>query len=162
MRWLNGLADLAYKVSGLAVTILLGVVALLVFLQVSVRFVLDIPITWSTELTTYLMIWMVFLGASMGLRDGELIALTTLSDRLPKRGAAIVAVLIDVLVFGFLATCLFYNSPILKMSMKQFSPVLGLRMGWVALSLTIACLLMILYLVESIARRIAEIRRNAA
>jgi hypothetical protein len=47
---------------------LTGAMAVLVFLQVLFRYVLDAPLDWSEEMSTFAFAWMCLLGASVGLR----------------------------------------------------------------------------------------------
>jgi C4-dicarboxylate transporter DctM subunit len=57
--------------------------------------------SWSVELSTYLFIWMVFIGASLALKKGEHFAVEVLVDKLPRRFAARIESLSLVLVALF-------------------------------------------------------------
>jgi len=81
----------------------------------------------------------------MGLRQGEIVALNSLVDRLPKRISLWCSVTVDVLLIVFLVIGIYFNFSIINISMHQYSPILYIPMGWVSLSFTVAGILMIFY-----------------
>jgi TRAP-type C4-dicarboxylate transport system permease small subunit len=76
--------------------ILLIVIAITV--QVFTRYALGRPIAWVEESATYAFIWMVFVGASLGLKKGRHILIETFGKLLPARGAAGLRTLVWILV----------------------------------------------------------------
>ena len=76
--------------------ILLIVVAITV--QVFTRYALGRPIAWVEESATYAFIWMVFVGASLGLKLGRHILIETFGKLLPPRAAAGLRTLVWILV----------------------------------------------------------------
>jgi len=76
--------------------ILLIVIAITV--QVFTRYALGRPIAWVEESATYAFIWMVFVGASLGLKKGRHIFIATFGSRLPARVAAGMRVLVWMLM----------------------------------------------------------------
>ena len=80
--------------------ILLIVVAITV--QVFTRYVLGRPIAWVEESATYAFIWMVFVGASLGLKLGRHILIETFGKLLPARAAAGLRTLVWILVLATL------------------------------------------------------------
>ena len=76
--------------------ILLMVVAITV--QVFTRYALGRPIAWVEESATYAFIWMAFVGASVGLKQGRHILIATFGSRLAPRPAAALRLLAWTLV----------------------------------------------------------------
>ncbi len=76
--------------------ILLIVVAITV--QVFTRYVLGRPLAWVEESATYAFIWMVFVGASVGLKLGRHIVIETFGRFLPMRVAAALRTIVWTLV----------------------------------------------------------------
>lgn len=62
------------------VSFLLVVLAILVVLQVTTRFVINIPLSWTEELAKYLMIYIVFLGSGLAMRHNQHIAIDFLLE----------------------------------------------------------------------------------
>jgi TRAP-type transport system small permease protein len=81
--------------------ILLIVIAITV--QVFTRYALGRPIAWVEETATYAFIWMVFVGASLGLKRGRHIFIATFGSHLPPRPAVALRVLACLLILLTLA-----------------------------------------------------------
>ncbi len=81
--------------------ILLIVIAITV--QVFTRYALGRPIAWVEESATYAFIWMVFVGASLGLKKGRHIFIATFGSHLSVRVAAGMRVLVWLLMLLTLA-----------------------------------------------------------
>ena len=62
--------------------------------QVFTRYALGRPIAWVEESATYAFIWMAFVGASVGLKEGRHILIATFGAHLPPRLAAGLRVLV--------------------------------------------------------------------
>ncbi|MGX5649529.1 TRAP transporter small permease [Hydrogenophaga borbori] len=66
-----GFANGCERLCALALTVLMGAMALLGFFQVATRFVLHEPSPWSEEFLRRAMIWLVAIGLSIGFRYGS-------------------------------------------------------------------------------------------
>ena len=82
---------------------LLAVIVIAITVQVFTRYALGRPIAWVEESATYAFIWMVFVGASLGLKRGRHIFIATFGTRLPVRTAAAMRMLVGVLILATLA-----------------------------------------------------------
>ncbi|MFC4297284.1 MAG: TRAP transporter small permease [Castellaniella sp.] len=67
------------------IALLIGAVALILFVQVFLRYVLHAPLTWSEEVAKYLSIWIVFLGMAVAMRRMLLIAVEAVVQSVPER-----------------------------------------------------------------------------
>ena len=63
-----------------AVCALLAVMVVVVFLQVIFRFIIRSSLPWSEELSRYVMVWIVFLGASIGIKRKSHIGVEVVVD----------------------------------------------------------------------------------
>jgi TRAP-type C4-dicarboxylate transport system permease small subunit len=72
-------------------------------LQVTFRYVLAAPLTWTEELARYLYIWACWLGAPVALRRGNHIVIAVVSERLPSRLGRIVGLGTHAMALFFLA-----------------------------------------------------------
>lgn len=78
--------------------LLLAVMVVLVFSNVVLRYVFNSGITVSEELSRWLFVWLVFLGAIVGMREHAHLGMDTLVQRLPPLGKKICFVTSHVLM----------------------------------------------------------------
>ena len=93
------------RIGAIERTVGIGLILLIVSaitVQVFTRYVLGRPIIWVEESATYAFIWMVFVGASVGLKQGSHISIATFGSRLPPRAASGLRLLVWLLVLGTL------------------------------------------------------------
>ncbi|MCM3759166.1 TRAP transporter small permease [Alkalihalobacillus oceani] len=123
------------------------VMTLSIFLQVLVRFVFtamnfQFSVPWTEELARYLMIWSVFIGGAVAVRTDKLIALEVLVHSLPDRLGKILKIgshLLTMVFFGYLLYLGFEFA--LNQGERQTSPVMGIPMLAVYLSMPVGALL---------------------
>ena len=82
---------------GLGIALILYMVGAIT-VQVFTRYALGRPIAWVEESATYAFIWMSFVGASVGLKEGRHILIATFGAHLPPRKAAGMRALVWALV----------------------------------------------------------------
>lgn len=143
------------------VAALLAVVATAVMVQVLVRFVLtaagiNISAPWTEELARYTLIWMVFLGAAVGVRHARMIALEFGIRKLPPRGGIPVKYAVTLLCIAFFGLLFVVGVDFLALGRTETSPVLGITKDWVYLAMPVGMVLMILNSLALIAETLVE------
>src|SRR5918998_2945407 len=73
MRWLNRWVD------GIVVGLFVATLVL-VNVQIVCRFVLSVSVPWTEEVSRLLFIWLAYIGAAIGLREGTLIVIDTIPE----------------------------------------------------------------------------------
>lgn len=126
------------KVEETLIIILMAVMATVVFLQVVFR-LLSSSLPWSEELSRYLTIWVSFIGASYGFRQGSHVGVEAFKDLFsPKPRKAmefvghIVCVILSVLVASFGASIVQT-----QMQLVQLSPAMRIPMWIIYISIPI-------------------------
>jgi|GEM_PF-788963 len=85
-KTLGKLNLLIMKVVQLAIALIMGTLVVIVFYSVLSRILLNASIAWAEELSRILFIWLVFMGAVLGLHSKGHLGLTILIDRIsPKK-----------------------------------------------------------------------------
>ncbi len=143
------------------VAALLAVVALAVMAQVTVRFVLtalDINISapWTEELARYTLIWMVFLGAAVGIRHARMIALEFGVRQLPARTGVPIRYAVMILSIAFFGLLFSTGLDFIELGESETSPVLGLTKDKVYWAMPVSMVLMILNSLALIAETLIE------
>lgn len=134
-RTLNRAAEWAMGVLLAALTALVGV-------QIAGRFLFGYSIFWSDELARFLLVWIAFLGMSVGVRRGAHPGVNSLVLALPsrwRRAAAYAAIACSLLFFLVMVG---HGTLLVRRTWLQRSPSLGLRMSLPYLAVPLAGLLM--------------------
>lgn len=143
------------------VSALLAIVALAVMTQVLVRFVLtaagiNISAPWTEELARYTLIWMVFLGAAVGVRHARMIALEFGVRKLPARAGVPIRYAVMIMSIAFFGLLFWVGLDFLELGRSETSPVLGITKDRVYWAMPVGMVLMILNSLALIAETIVE------
>ena len=141
--------------------ILLIVTAITV--QVFTRYALGRPIAWVEESATYAFIWMVFVGASLGLKRGQHIVITTFGGRLPPRAVAGLRTLVWLLVLVTLAVLIIQGVKVMGVEgrSKTISLPIELPRSWFySVPLTVSAASMAFTTIYLIARDLTQTVRR--
>ena len=150
----RGIPAFLDKAEEVVAGILLCVMSALIFLQVIMRYVFAAPLTWIDEIAIYCMVWLVYLGASVAVRDRAHIRMLSAVELLPARFARSAVVLSDViwLVFNLVMV---WQGLVLVHSMwvqPYTSAALGIPQKWPYLAIPVGFALMSLRLILLYAR----------
>jgi TRAP-type transport system small permease protein len=136
---------------GLEILAGLALVAMtaLIFLQVLVRFVfaklgLQISVPWTEELSRYLMIWAIFIGAAIVARGADALAVEALVHAVPApvgRAIKFAAHLLALVFYGFIFKL---GLDWAEFGSSETAPVLGIPMVWVYSSMSVGAALTIM------------------
>lgn len=145
----------------LLVAALLGVVTLAVVTQVMVRFVLtavgvNISAPWTEELARYTLIWMVFLGAAVGVRHARMIALEFGVRSLPAKIGVPIRYAVMIMSMAFFGLLVWVGLNFLELGRSERSPVLGITRDYVYWAMPVGMTLMILNSLALICETILE------
>lgn len=133
------------------VTGLLGAMIVVVFLQVVFRFVIKGSLPWSEELSRYLMIWTVFIGASIGAKEGAHIGVEALVAAFPprlKRASIVLAGVMNV-IFCIVAAVISFEVVEFLHESGQLSPAMRIPMYWAYLAIPAGVALMGLRFIQA-------------
>ncbi|WP_282608151.1 TRAP transporter small permease [Pelagibius sp. Alg239-R121] len=131
-------------------TICLSVVACSVMLQVILRFVFSSASAWAEETAVYGMIFAVYLGASMAVRERAHIRITMLVNALPRQLQIASVVLADALWFGFVVFMVTQTIEYTKLlfEVTYITPGLGIEQRWVQIVVPAALVLMLFRILQ--------------
>ncbi|MGD8386989.1 MAG: TRAP transporter small permease [Desulfobacteraceae bacterium] len=137
-RWTNQAA----KIAAGALT---GAMALLVFLQVIFRYLLDAPLDWSEEMSTFAFAWMALLGASVGLKRDEHPRLDIFFVLFPPALQQAARVLINAAVIFMLGVLLVYGWKLTLVMKMQHTAALNYSVSFVYAVLPASALIMLIH-----------------
>lgn len=142
MKWLDALIRFVEWV----LVVMFGVMAILVFGNVVLRYGFNSGIVFSEEVSRFLFMWLTLIGALIVMKDHGHLGMNSLVSRLGERGQRICRFLADSLT---LACCLLLVHGTWKqviIGMDDHAPVTGIPMGIVQSALLISSIGMALVL----------------
>jgi C4-dicarboxylate transporter DctQ subunit len=137
--------------------VLLPAMCALVFYATFCRYFNFFIIPWAEELARYMMIWILFFGASAAAKRGEHFCVTALTASLPIRFQKALSIIRMILMIAFTLFVSRFCIVILRnqMMMKQVSPSLHWPMWTMYSAILIGSVLM---MIRYIIRGIRELR----
>ncbi|MFZ7103313.1 MAG: TRAP transporter small permease [Peptococcaceae bacterium] len=117
-------------------------------------------LSWSEELSRYLLVWGTFFGATMAYKRGNHIALTFVIEAFGPKMKKLFAVLIYLLSIVFFCSVIYYGWQMIKMQIFQISPALGLPMQYVYLCIPFSLMIMIIHALAGIGRELTEYKNG--
>lgn len=138
------LIDIANKIIGYVLAAVLGVMSVVIFAQVISRNLFGSSIPWSEELARFLMVFLVMFGAVVALRQGNLIAVDIIHERVGGTPGKVIKILTHITSMIFYAVILVFGWEFAQAASNQFAPATELSMFYVYLSLPLAALFLLL------------------
>ncbi|WLR61009.1 TRAP transporter small permease [Guptibacillus hwajinpoensis] len=132
------------RLVGYAIGIMLAVMSILIFWQVFARFVVGESLTFSEEISRFLMIWMTMLGTAYAIREGSLIAIEMLPEVLKGKGQRILRVISEVVATIFYIVLIIYGWQMAEAVQMQTAPSTRISMFWSMLALPVGGIFMLL------------------
>ena len=124
----------------------LAVVFLIVFANVIGRYGFGASFAWVEEVARHLMILGAFCGAGLALREGRLVAITTIPNSLSRTAERILRWGIVVVMFGFMATMMWLGIQFVEFGWNKETMSTGISRGIPYLAIPIGCALFLIQL----------------
>jgi TRAP-type C4-dicarboxylate transport system permease small subunit len=145
------LRALSQLVEGLLL-VMMVLLCLDVFLGVFSRYVIGRTFTWYDEIARLLFVWIVFLGAAVGVRRAAHFRLHLLIDRMSPGGRRIAHVIGVLALIGFGLVLIQQGWKLVELGQFQRTPVMGLSKQWIYASVPAGGILIILYSLPHLGR----------
>jgi TRAP-type C4-dicarboxylate transport system permease small subunit len=123
-------------------------IVLISFVAVVLRYVFNNSLTWSEELTRYMFIWIVFLGAAVSVRQRANIAIDVFGGRIGPLGGQLLNLIERVATVAFALLVVIPGWTFVRIGMSNLSPALEIPMGVVYAAPVVGCGLMIVYVLR--------------
>src|SRR5699024_10026486 len=128
------------------VAALLGAMTVLTASQVVLRYALSSPWSWAEEAVRYMFVYLIFVGAAVGIYERAHFNIPVLVDRLGKRTQKIVKRISMVVLSAFLIFLIVYGGSLALGSLSQSSPALGIPMTIPYAAIPVGALLSLIFL----------------
>ncbi len=149
-RMIHAFSNSVDRFVGGIVTILLIILVLLVNVSVIFRYVLENPLRSTEELSLFIIVYVVFLGASMALKKHRHVGIQLLVDPMPPKVRYTINLFVSMGILYFL-TILTKESYLLSLLSKtQWSPSAGISFFWLYVPVAIGSVAMIIQIIDII------------
>lgn len=138
--------------------VLMAALSVDLMLGVFSRYVLASTFTWYDEIARACFIWVVFLGAAVGVKRGAHFRLHLVVDRFPPRVQRAAGVFGRLVVIAFSIALIQQGWVFVELGRAQQTPVLGMSKVWIYSAMPVGGALMILYSVAPLARAVRNRR----
>lgn len=125
------IVDLFYKCLEILLILLLSGMALMVFVNVLLRYGFNSGLTVSDEMARYFFVWLTFIGAVVGFREYGHLGVETMVVLLGRRGRLVCMALSNLVILGVSLLFFWGTWKQLPINASMKAPVTGLSMGWV-------------------------------
>jgi len=148
---LHSLSDQVNAITEAALFVTLVAMVIVTLLQVVFRFFFK-ALSWSEELSCFLLVLSSLLGAAVAFKKGTHISVTFVLDKLPPVAKKSLQTAISLLGMGFFAVVAYYGAVLMGTEAGQRSPAMMLSMKWIYLMYPVSGGVILLHFVDSIAR----------
>lgn len=128
-----------------ALILLLAAMAVIVFTNVSLRYLTNFSLTWAEEVARYLMVWMTFLGAGLALRSGGHVAITTIVDLFGPRVQQALRGLVAVVLLVFFVAMIWYGHEYMTRMGRQLTPATRIPFWYIYMAIPLGFGLLLIH-----------------
>ncbi len=154
---LHRISDTLNRITEVILVLILTAMAVVVFLQVIFRYVLNFPLFWTEEFARYCLVWASLLGSAVAVKRGQHIAVTVLVERFPPALSRVCKVLALIAVVMMLSIILWGGIQLVAITRAQISPALRMPMSVPYAAIPVGAALMLVhtvgFLIEAITAR---------
>lgn len=129
---------------------LLAMMAAALLLEVLLRFVFETSLPWTSEFARYAMIWITFVGAALAIKERSHIQINFFVRLLPRNLERYAYIAVNLILIAFVAVLLKNSIITVQTEMKVYTAAMNIPFGYIVLSLPLAGVFMIIYLLMDI------------
>lgn len=136
--------------------VMMAAMFVLVFTNVVTRYGLGFSIAWAEEVSSFLMIWVTFLGAGLALREGRHVAIDLLQDHLPERQRRNLRLTLALVILAFLAFLTWFGVQFVVFGWRSVTFVTQIPRGVPYLAIPLGCAMFAVHLLLILPRFVAR------
>ena len=131
---------------------LLAAMVIVILLQVTFRYALNLSLAWTEEVGRYLFVWICLFGASLAYRYGQHSGYETVVAAMPAGVGRWVMRGVDVLVAVFSVVLILSSRELIEAGMGQLTPATQFRIAYIYLAFPLSAVTMLIFVADALRR----------
>lgn len=141
---LKKISDYLNSIIKFLVFLMLAAMTIVITLQIICR-VFFTALSWTEELSRYLLVWGSLLAATVAYKQGAHIAITFVVEKLKDKRRKALSILANIISIVFFLIGIYYGIRMISLQIYQTSPALLIPMKIIYLCLPLSFLIMLYY-----------------
>ena len=134
-------------IEGVCATLMVAL-AVVVFIQVFNRFVLQTPLAWSEDLSMLLYQWVVFVGAALGVKRLRHFGIELVVRQFPKHWRHRIELVTPLVMLVVAVVMILQGYTLLTLNVNRTFSTMDLSYTWAFLPIPLGGVLIIVYLIQ--------------
>ena len=156
-KFLTAVSEALDKICSAAIVLMLGAMVIITGAQIICRTWFT-ALSWSDEITRYLLIWSTFLGATVVYRHNGHISVPLVQDAVSPKVAKVLRVLVHVICFALFAVLLHYST-LYCAKLRKTATAMPIKMKWIYMCIPISmCINMLHALLMGVEEATKEVK----
>jgi TRAP-type C4-dicarboxylate transport system permease small subunit len=139
---------------------LMGIMVVLVFGNVVLRYLFNSGITWAEEVSRYSFVWLVFIGAIVALSEGKHMYVDVLVSRLSPKVKNVLGLIVSLMILYVLWLFLDGSIKLLAVNKHSTAPATGWPLNVKYVAGVVAGVAMIAIVLYQIIRLLASFKKS--
>jgi TRAP-type C4-dicarboxylate transport system permease small subunit len=148
------------RLSRSAVVVFVITITVVMLAQVFFRYVINSSLQWSEEISIWALIWMVFIGSAVIMRDWAHINIPTFTNLIPIKVRPYFLIFSKVATILFLLAVIWFGFKVFNQNFHARSPSLGLSTRWAKLAIPVGAVLMAVFAFNAMLLDLINLRRG--
>ncbi len=148
------------RLSRVAVIVFVGTITVVMLAQVFFRYVINSSLQWSEELSIWALIWMVFIGSAVIMKDWAHINIPTFTNLIPIKIRPFFLIFGKLATIVFLAAVIWFGFKVFNQDFHARSSSLSMSTKWAKLSIPVGGVLMMIFAINATMHDLIHWRRG--
>ncbi|MEK9945547.1 MAG: TRAP transporter small permease [Alphaproteobacteria bacterium] len=148
------------RLSRSAVVVFVITITVVMLAQVFFRYVINSSLQWSEEISIWALIWMVFIGSAVIMRDWAHINIPTFTNLIPIKVRPYFLIFSKVATILFLLAVIWFGFKVFNQNFHARSPSLDLSTRWAKLAIPVGAVLMTIFAFNAMLLDLINLRRG--
>jgi len=162
MKILNLVSKIIEKASEISLIIFMFSIVIVITLQVISRYVFNAPISWTMELNIFLFAWLIFIGASVDLKEDRHVKMEIFLKRFSIMQKKYISIFVSFPLIIFLIILIRNNILLYSLHCQYRTVTLRIPTSWFNLAFTVSCIFMLLHSLQKMVKDLYEIAKRGS